>query len=66
MVGRFSAITGPLIWGLIVGVIFKGNPDLGQPVAIMILLGLIIISFLILRPVTDEPRNWTAEERGEA
>lgn len=65
MVGRFSAITGPLIWGLVVGILFKGNPDLGQPIAVMVLLGLIIISYLILKPVTDEPRNWSPEERGE-
>ena len=65
MVGRFSAITGPLIWGLVVGIMFKGNPDMGQPMAVLVLLGLIIVSYLILRPVTDEPRNWSAEERGE-
>jgi hypothetical protein len=65
MVGRFSAITGPLVWALVVGAIFAGNPGLGQPVGVLVLMVLIVVSFLILRPVLDEKRVWTVEERGE-
>jgi UMF1 family MFS transporter len=64
MVGRFSAITGPLLWGLIVGVLFAGNPDVGQPVGVLVLLVLVVISYLILRPVSDERRAWSPEELG--
>src|SRR5205085_7822348 len=47
MVGRFSAITGPLVWGLVVGLLFSGNPDLGQPIGVLVLMGSIIISYFI-------------------
>jgi UMF1 family MFS transporter len=62
MVGRFSAITGPLLWALIVGQIFAGNPDLGQPLGVLALLVAIIISMVILRPVTDTPREWSGSD----
>ncbi len=52
MVGRFAAITGPLLWGLVVNVL-----NLGRPVAILTLLVGIIISFVILRPVSDGVGN---------
>jgi UMF1 family MFS transporter len=65
MVGRFSAITGPLVWALVVGAIFAGNPDLGQPIGVLILMLFIILSLVILRPVSDAKRVWSAEERGE-
>ena len=65
MVGRFSAITGPLVWALIVGAIFAGNPDLGQPIGVLVLMSLIVVSFLILRPVSDAKREWSAEDRGD-
>ncbi|MCU0494776.1 MAG: MFS transporter, partial [Chloroflexaceae bacterium] len=66
MVGRFAAIIGPLIWALIVGGIFAGNPDLGQPVGVLVLLGFVVIAFFILRPVSDAPRNWPPEEQRDA
>lgn len=66
MVGRFSSITGPLIWALVVGTIFAGNPELGQPIGVLVLLGFIVISYFILRPVSDAPRQWSEEDRGEA
>ncbi len=53
MVGRFSAILGPLIWALIVNVL-----DLGRPVAVASLIVMIGISYLILRPLSDAPRQW--------
>jgi UMF1 family MFS transporter len=65
MVGRFAAITGPLLWALIVGTLLAGQPY-AQSVGVLVLMVMLIISFFILRPVTDEPRNWSPEERGEA
>jgi UMF1 family MFS transporter len=63
MVGRFSAITGPLLWGLVVGWMFAGNPNLGQPIGVLVLLVCIIIGFVILRSVSDAPRTWPEHER---
>ncbi len=58
MVGRFSAVTGPFIWGFVVDVL-----GLGRPAAVLTLLGGVIASFLILRSVSDAPRDWPPEER---
>ncbi len=58
MVGRFAAILGPALWGLIVNTL-----GLGRPVAVTTLLVAILISYFILRPVSDERRDWPAEER---
>lgn len=68
MVGRFSAITGPLIWaGVTYLTIQLGGmePRVGQGIGVIVLLAFIIASYLILRPITDEPRMWSAEDRGE-
>ncbi|MCX6543004.1 MAG: MFS transporter [Acidobacteria bacterium] len=68
MVGRFSAITGPLIWAgvtwLTVSVIGL-PPRVGQGIGVLVLLGLIGLASVILQPVTDTPRQWTESERGE-
>ena len=61
MVGRFSAITGPGLWALTTYLLVQlsGLPVLvGEGAAILVLLGMIVVSYRILRPVTDEPRNW--------
>jgi UMF1 family MFS transporter len=66
MVGRFSAVSGPLLWSLITYVIVQrlGFPPLtGQAAAITSLLVMVIVSFVILRKVTDEPRDWDALRR---
>jgi UMF1 family MFS transporter len=63
MVGRFSAITGPLIWALVVGGIFQGDPDTGQPIGVLLLMCFVIVSYVILRPVSDEKRVWPEEEQ---
>jgi UMF1 family MFS transporter len=60
MVGRFAAITGPFIWGLVADTL-----GLGRPAAILTLLVGIVISYFILRPVSDARREWSPEERGE-
>jgi UMF1 family MFS transporter len=54
MVGRFSAISGPLLWSLVMYVSVErgGLPVLtGQSLAILSLLAMVITSFLILRPL---------------
>ena len=63
MVGRFSAITGPLIWAAVAWICIGQlgmSPERGQGIGVVVLLGLILISRWILGPVTDEPRNWEA------
>lgn len=70
MMGRFSAISGPLIWAAVAW-IFIGqlgmSPEKGQGIGVVVLLGLIVMARWILGPVSDAPRNWEAlrsEERG--
>jgi len=48
MVGRFSAITGPFLWGFVVNYLGWGRPS-----AVLILLALVLTAWLILRPVSD-------------
>jgi UMF1 family MFS transporter len=62
MVGRFSAVTGPLLWGLTTYITVErgGMPEVqGQAFAILTLLGMIVVSFAILHRVTDEKRDWS-------
>lgn len=61
MVGRFSAITGPLIWAGMAFITINTlgmQPRVGQGIGVLALLCLVIVSYLILQPVTDEPRTW--------
>jgi UMF1 family MFS transporter len=53
MVGRFSAIIGPLVWSIVVD-----RLHWGRPAAILTLLAGTIIGYVILRPVSDAPRTW--------
>ena len=65
MVGRFSAITGPGIWALIglVTITRMGmEPRVGQGIGVLSLLVLLIISWVILRKVSDEPRIWQEKD----
>jgi MFS transporter, UMF1 family len=57
MVGRFSAITGPIIWAIVTSSLIKGGatPLMAQGIAVLVLLVLVIVSYVILRPVSDEP-----------
>ena len=60
MVGRFSAVSGPLIWSATtyVAVERSGLPALtGQAMAIATLLLMIVASYVILRPVSDAKRH---------
>jgi MFS transporter, UMF1 family len=61
MVGRFSAITGPATWALILyftSTAFGLAPQVGQGIGILVLLGQIFLSYWILSPVTDGRRDW--------
>jgi UMF1 family MFS transporter len=63
MVGRFSAISGPLIWAAVTWVAinkFHLTPAIGQGIGVLVLLSLIVISYIILQPVSDAPRLWPA------
>ncbi len=63
MVGRFSAVTGPLLWAATTWIVVErsGMPVLiGEAFAILSLLAMVIVSFIILRRVSDAPRNWEA------
>jgi len=55
MVGRFSAITGPLIWAIVAKLtIERGMPAAqGQGVGIVVLVALVFLSIWILAPVQD-------------
>jgi UMF1 family MFS transporter len=63
MVGRFSAITGPLIWAIVTRLTINMlgmPPQVGQGIGVLVLLALIVVSYVILQPVSDVPRNWAA------
>jgi UMF1 family MFS transporter len=63
MVGRFSAVTGPAMWALIVPLMihqFGFAEQRAEGVGILALLAMIIVSWFILRGVDDAPRNWQA------
>ena len=63
MVGRFSAVTGPLLWGATTWLtVEKGHMPVvrGEAFAILSLLAMMLVAFAILRRVSDEPRDWKA------
>jgi UMF1 family MFS transporter len=67
MVSRFSAITGPVIWAAVATITIGSagmSPSRGQGIGVLVLLGLILISRWILKPVTDMPRDWAAIRSG--
>ena len=58
MVGRFSAITGPVIWAVVTTITngyLKMQPSRGQGIGVLVLLALILVSRWILKPVSDTP-----------
>ena len=69
MVGRFSAITGPLIWAIVtrltIGMLGL-PPHVGQGIGVLVLLALIAISYVILQPVSDAPRAWSTRSSSPA
>lgn len=61
MVGRFSAVTGPLIWAAstaLTNQVFHLDPLASQGIAILVLLLLMVLSYRILQPVSDHRREW--------
>jgi UMF1 family MFS transporter len=67
MVGRFAAITGPATWALILWLtvsVWDLAPHVGQGVGVVVLLVQIVISYWILRRITDTPRDWAALATG--
>jgi MFS transporter, UMF1 family len=58
MVGRFSAITGPLTWLLTFELLVRGAgfaPLTAQGVGILVLMVELVVAYWILRPVSDRP-----------
>ena len=63
MVGRFAAITGPLIWAVVTAVTvrwLKLPVHVGQGYGVLALLCMVVLSWWILRRVDDTPRDWRA------
>lgn len=61
MVGRFSAITGPLIWAGITWITIETlglRPAVGQGIALFSLLLLLVPGYVILQKVSDIPPQW--------
>jgi UMF1 family MFS transporter len=58
MVGRFAAITGPLLWSFVVD-----GLGWGRPAAVMSLGIWIVISMLVLRGVPNEATVWGPEDQ---
>lgn len=61
MVGRFSAIAGPGIWAGVTYITIQQmglTPRVGQGIGVLTLLVLMIVSYVILQPVSDAPRQW--------
>ncbi|MDB4948507.1 MAG: transporter [Gemmatimonadetes bacterium] len=68
MVGRFSAITGPLVWAATTWLTIQKlgmDPARGQGISVIVLMGMIVISYAILGPVSDAPRTWEGADAVE-
>jgi UMF1 family MFS transporter len=65
MVGRFSAIIGPLIWAAMAFLTIDTlgmTPLRGQGFAILDLLTLVLVAYTILQKVSDGPRTWSGSD----
>lgn len=63
MVGRFSAISGPVIWAAVTTLTVRRlhmPVQVGQGYGVAALLLMVVLSWWILRSVDDAPRNWAA------
>jgi MFS transporter, UMF1 family len=63
MVGRFSAVSGPATWAVILYLTVRWwglEPQVGQGVGVLVLLLQIFVALWILRRVDDAPRDWKA------
>ncbi|HVB30157.1 MAG TPA: MFS transporter [Gemmatimonadaceae bacterium] len=66
MVGRFSAVTGPILWGATTWLtVERGHMPVvrGEAFAILSLLAMMLAGLAIVRRVSDEPRDWPALNR---
>ena len=65
MVGRFSAITGPILWAastyLTIQVLDLA-PRVGQGLSVIVLMMMVVLSYFILQPISDAPRKWRPED----
>jgi len=67
MVGRFSAITGPALWAAATWLFVEriGLPVVyGDAIGVSLMLLMVVVSYQILRSVTDERRDWERLARG--
>ncbi len=67
MVGRFSAITGPMVWAASTTFLINkmGYTALkSQGISMLFLLAMMTVGYLILQKVDDKPRDWEALKRG--
>jgi UMF1 family MFS transporter len=55
LVGKVSAVTGPLLYGALVALLLPTMGTVAYQVAIFSLLGLMIVGFLLLRGVPEPP-----------
>lgn len=55
MVGRASAVVGPLVFALVA-------PTAGQPVVLLLLAGVVVAAMAVIGPVDDAPREWGPED----
>jgi UMF1 family MFS transporter len=65
MVGRFSAITGPVLWALSTYLsiqVFHLSPRVGQGLSVIVLMTMVVLSYFILQPISDAPREWRPED----
>ena len=58
MAGRFAAILGPLLWATIVDWL-----RWGRPTAVASLIVMVAVAAVVLRPLDDAPRSWSAAEQ---
>ena len=65
MVSRFAAIMGPGIWAAVTWITNQRlglPPAVGQGIGVLVLLILVLVSWTILRPVSDAPREWSGTD----
>ena len=65
MVGRFSAITGPVLWALSTYLtiqVLHLAPRVGQGISVIVLMLMVVLSYAILQPISDAPREWRPED----
>jgi len=68
MVGRFSAITGPITWLITFELLVRGfglPPLTAQGIGVLVLLVELVIAYWILRRVDDRRRDWDVLEAAE-